>query len=755
MSKKSIDTFSYSQDELRVIRNKYRQILRYSDVTDPEKKRKIRKAFNFALDAHKGMRRRSGEPYILHPLEVALITTKDIGLKTTSIVSALLHDVVEDTDYTIKDIEVMFGKKVSRIVDGLTKISGLFSQSESLQAENFRKILLTLADDVRVILIKLSDRLHNMRTLESMPKEKQLKISSETSILYAPLAHRLGLYGIKDELDDLVLKYKNPDAYRIISEKLESSQINRTKFFTSFISPIKKSLNGEGLKYKMLQRNKSISSIWNKMQTKKVAFEQVYDIFAVRIILDSGIKEEKLDCWKTYSAITNIYFPKHDRFRDWISFPKANGYEALHTTVMSKSGKWVEVQIRSTRMDEIAEKGYAAHWKYKGKIKGQSTTRLGKTEGGLDDWLTKIRELLQNPDSDALDFLDDFKLNLFSDEIYVFTPKGEIRTMPKKSKVIDFAYSIHTDIGNTSIGAKINNQLVPLNHTLKSGDQVEILTSSKQTPKEAWMQWAYTARAKSQIKNYFKAKRKSIILEGEIILEDLCKEFSIEYNKSFLDSYIKFIGVQNENELLYRTGLKQFNRDDVQNYLKFKKDQSSWKKYLNPFAMLGKSNQEKDLSLEIREKLEKKSNILLLSKKYDNSEISIAKCCNPIPGDDVIGFIDKDENISIHRTTCSNAAELMSRYGNNIVKTKWREKGTLQVLTGIKMYGNDKFGLIKEIISIITDELGINIRSFSINTDNDLFDGEAILYVTSIEHLNHVIKQLQKVEGMSKVYRID
>lgn len=755
MSKKTTDTFSYSTEELRVIKNKYRQILRYSDITDPEKKRKIRKAFNFALDAHKGMRRRSGEPYILHPLEVALITAKDIGLKTTSIVSALLHDVVEDTDYTIKDIEVMFGKKVSRIVDGLTKISGLFTQSESLQAENFRKILLTLADDVRVILIKLSDRLHNMRTLESMPKEKQLKISSETSILYAPLAHRLGLYGIKDELDDLVLKYKNPDAYRIISQKLESSQINRTKFFTSFISPIKKSLNSEGLKYKMLQRNKSISSIWNKMQTKKVNFEHVYDIFAVRIILDSGIKEEKLDCWKTYSAITNIYFPKHDRFRDWISFPKANGYEALHTTVMSKSGKWVEVQIRSVRMDEIAEKGYAAHWKYKGKTKGQNIVRQGKTEGGLDDWLTKIRELLQNPDSDALDFLDDFKLNLFSDEIYVFTPKGEIRTMPKKSRVIDFAYSIHTDIGNTSIGAKINNQLVPLNHTLKSGDQVEILTSSKQTPKETWMQWAYTARAKSQIKNYFKAKRKSIVLEGEIILEDICKEFVIEYNKSFLDSLIKFLGIQNENELLYRIGLNQINKDDIQNYLKFKKDQSSWKKYLNPFAILGKTNQAKDLSLEIREKLEKKSNILLLSKKYDNSEISIAECCNPIPGDDVIGFIDKNEDISIHRTTCSNAAELMSRYGNNIVKTKWREKGTLQVLTGIKMYGNDKFGLIKEIMSIITDELGINIRSFSINTDNDLFDGEAILYVTSIEHLNRVIKQLQKVEGMSKVYRID
>ena len=744
MSKRAIDT--YSAEESRIIKNKYRQILKYSDVDDPEKKRRIRKAFNFALQAHLGMRRRSGEPYILHPLEVALISARDIGLKTTSIISALLHDVVEDTDFTIKDIEVMFGKKVSRIVDGLTKISGLFSQSESLQAENFRKILLTLADDVRVILIKLADRLHNMRTLESMPKEKQLKISSETNILYAPLAHRLGLYSIKDELDDLVLKYKNPDAYRIISEKLEVSQINRTKFFTSFISPIKRNLASEGLKYKILQRNKSISSIWNKMQTKKVDFEHVYDIFAVRIILDSGIKAEKLDCWKTYSVITNIYLPKHDRFRDWISFPKANGYEALHTTVMSKSGKWVEVQIRSTRMDEIAEKGYAAHWKYKGKT---------KTEGGLDDWLSKIRELLQNPDSDALDFLDDFKLNLFSDEIYVFTPKGEIRTMPKKSKVIDFAYAIHTQIGNKAIGAKINNQLVPLNHTLHSGDQIEILTSAKQLPKEIWMQWAYTARTKSQIKNYFKGIRRVRVKEGEILLEDFCKELGIEYNNSFVDSLLKYLGIQNENELLFRIGLKQIKIDDLQEFLKYKKDQSSWMKYLNPFSKKGKDDTPKSLSDEIKQKLNEKSNILLLSKKYDNSEIKIAKCCNPIPGDDVIGFIDKDESISIHRTTCANASELMSRYGNNIVKTKWREKGTLQVLTGIKLYGNDKFGLIKEIIGIITEELGINIKSFTLNTDNDLFEGEALLYITSIEHLNHVIKQLQKVEGINKIYRID
>ncbi len=735
-----------AEEENKLIRNKYRQILKYSQVKDPAKLQKIRKAFNFAMEAHKGIRRRSGEPYIFHPMEVALICTRDIGLKTTSIISALLHDVVEDTSYTIQDIEVMFGPKVAKIVDGLTKISGIFLQSESLQAENFRKILLTLADDVRVILIKLADRLHNMRTLESMPHEKQMKISSETSILYAPMAHRLGLFGIKSELEDLVLKYKNPDAYRIISEKLESDELNRKKFITKFIHPIKKQLDKENLKYKIIYRDKSINSIWNKMQKKKVDFEQVYDVFAVRIILDSDLEHGKLDCWRAYSAITQIYIPKQDRFRDWLSVPKANGYEALHTTVMSKSGRWVEVQIRSTQMDEIAEKGYAAHWKYKGK------TNVG---GGLDEWLTKIRELLHNPDSDALSFFDEFKLNLFSDEIFVFTPKGEIKTMPKGSKVIDFAYAIHSDIGNHAIGAKINNQLAPLNHVLHSGDQIEILTSNKQTPKDDWMSWAFTARAKSQIKNFLKAEYKELSIVGKLILSEYCKKQNLDCNEILLKSLLDFLGINQREDLYYRLAKNKLKEDDINKFIIFNKEQNSWIKYLKPFSRRNKNQQAKNLSQEIRQQLEKKPEGLLLSKKYDHSLIKIADCCNPIPGDDVIGFIEKDNSISIHRTTCSAASDLMSKYGNNIVKVKWREKGDLQFLTGIRMYGSDSFGLINKITNVLTSELGINIRFFRLTTNNDMFEGQATLYIKDSIQLNHVISKLQKIDGIEKIYRID
>ena len=746
MTTEKIKPEDQNAEEKRLINNKFRQIMRYSKVEDPIKRKKIKKAFVFAMQAHKGVRRKSGELYIFHPLEVALICSRDIGLKTTSIICALIHDVVEDTDYTLKDIEVMFGKKVAKIVDGLTKISTIFAQSESLQAENFRKILLTLADDVRVIIIKLADRLHNMRTLESMPKEKQMKISSETSILYAPLAHRLGLFEIKSELEDLVLKYKNPDAYRIISEKLESNEDDIKRSINKFILPIKKQLSKEGLDYKILHRNKSISSIWNKMQTKKIDFEQVYDIFAVRIILESDIEHEKIDCWKTYSSVTQIYVPKLDRFRDWISVPKANGYEALHTTVMSKSGRWVEVQIRSRRMDEIAEKGYAAHWKYKGKT---------SVSGGLDEWLNKIRELLQNPDSNALDFLDEFKLNLFSDEIYVFTPKGDIRNMPKGSTVIDFAYSIHSQIGNMAIGAKINNQLAPLNHKLVSGDQIEIITSRKQTPKEEWMEWAYTARAKSNIKNTLRANRRKYIQKGELLLSIFCEKLNITCDKRLEKKLLVFLGLSDISILYLRLAKGQLTDEDITKFIQYNKEQSSWFNYLNPFNKKSPSNNKKDLPTVIQNKLKKKPNGLLLAKKYDHSAIELAKCCQPIPGDDVIGFIEKDSSISIHRTTCYNASDLMSKYGNNIIKAKWREKGDLQFLTGIKLYGSDRLGIIKDITNIISSELGINIRSFLLETNNDLFEGQAMLYVKDSEQLNVIIGKLQKIEGVEKIYRIE
>ena len=733
-------------EEAKIIRNKYRQLLRYCDTSSDADKVKIRKAFNFALQAHTGVKRKSGEPYILHPLEVALIATRDIGLKTTSVICALIHDVVEDTDYTIKDIEVMFGKKVAKIVDGLTKISEIFGQSESLQAENYRKILLTLVDDVRVILIKLADRLHNMRTLESMSLEKQMKISSETSTFYAPLAHRLGLFGIKSELEDLVLKYKNPDAYRIISSKLELGEIDRKRFIAKFILPIKQHLTDDGLNFKIIYRDKSVSSIWQKMQTKKVSFEQVYDLFAVRIILDSSMKNEKSDCWKTYSAITETYVPKHDRFRDWISMPKANGYEALHTTVMSKSGKWVEVQIRSVRMDEIAEKGYAAHWKYKGKA---------KSEGGLDEWLTKIREQLQNPDSNALDFLDDFKLNLFSDEIYAFSPKGGIKTLAKGSTVIDFAYAVHSQIGDKAIGAKVNNELVPLNHRLHSGDQIEILTSNKQRPKEDWINWAFTSRAKGQIKNAISLDRKNAIIRGKAKMKELCQLTELKCNKEVITAFLSFVGIQDENDLYQRLDLQKIGEEDVRKFIQFNKEQSSWTKYLNPFSKKVKATPINDLSDQIRKTLKKKPEGLLLSKKYDNAQTDLATCCKPIPGDDVIGFIKKDGSINIHRTTCEEASILMSTYGNNIIKVKWREGEDLQFLTGIRLYGQDNFGLIQKITNILTSEMGINIRSFSLTTNNDLFEGQCTLYVSDITQLKSIIDQLQKIEGIEKIYRMD
>lgn len=733
-------------EELRLINNKFRQIIHYSKVEDPNKRKLIKKAFTFAMQAHQGVRRKSGEPYIMHPLEVALICARDIGLKTTSIVCALIHDVVEDTDYTEKDIELMFGKKVAKIVEGLTKISTIFIQSESLQAENFRKILLTLADDVRVIIIKLADRLHNMRTLESMSQEKQMKISSETNILYAPLAHRLGLFTIKSELEDLVLKYKNPDAYRILSEKLETNEKERKTAISKFILPIKNQLKKEGLNYKIIHRSKAISSIWSKMQTKKIDFEQVYDIFAVRIILESDLHDEKLNCWKAYSTVTQLYIPKQDRFRDWISVPKANGYEALHTTVMSKNGRWVEVQIRSTRMDEIAEKGYAAHWKYKGKT---------AVSGGLDDWLNKIRDLLQNPDSNALDFLDEFKLNLFSDEIYVFTPRGEIKNMPKGSTVIDFAYSIHSHIGNKAIGAKVNNQLAPLNHKLLSGDQIEIITSQKQTPKEEWMDWAFTARAKSNIKNNLKANRRKHVKKGELILSIFLEKQEITFDKRFEKKLLDFVGLSDISLLHLRLANGQLTEEDIANFIQYNKAQNSWYNYLNPFSKKTTLANKDDLSSIIQRQLKKKPNGLLLSKKYDHSAIELAKCCKPIPGDDVIGFIEKDKTISIHRTTCNVASDLMSKYGNNIIKAKWREKGSLQFLAGIKLYGRDRLGIIKDITNVISSELGINIRSFTLETNSDLFEGQAMMYVKDSTQLNTIMMKLQKVDGVEKIYRVE
>ena len=735
-----------AQEEESQIIGKYRQLLHYSNIKDPAKRKLIKKAYYFAVEAHKDMRRKSGEPYVFHPIEVALIATREIGLGSTSIICALLHDVVEDTDYTLKDIELMFGKKVASIIDGLTKISGIWDESGSQQAENFRKVLLTLADDVRVILIKIADRLHNMRTLDSMPHEKQLKIASETSYLYAPLAHRLGLFSIKSELEDLSLKYKEPEAYHIISSKIESSEIDRKRFINKFLHPIKQVLNRHGIKYRVLSRTKAISSIWNKMQTKKVDFEEIYDLFAIRFILDGDIQTEKENCWRVYSLITDIYIPKQDRFRDWISMPKANGYESLHTTVMSKEGKWVEIQIRSNRMDEIAEKGYAAHWKYKGQT---------KSESGLDEWLSKIREVLQNPTADALDFLDDFKLNLFSEEIYAFTPKGEIRTLPKGATVIDFAFSIHSAIGKNAIGAKINNRLVPLSHVLNSGDQVEILTSTKQIPKEEWFDMATTARAKSQIKQAVKEEKKKFGPIGKKRLFEIFTQFEINNTQENLKDFQNHIGIASGSDFLYKIAIGKIDENDVKDWmLKKEKENPSWLSYLNPFSRLKFRKDSDQVSSIIYEKLQSSPESLLLSEKTNIKDFRLAACCNPINGDNVVGFIDADNIINIHRTECKEASRLMSTYGNSIVKTKWRDKGNVEFLTGIKIFGYDKIGLLLEITEVITSEHNINIRSFNIQSSEGLSEGIAMLYVTDTKQLDNIIARLKLIKGIEKVFRI-
>jgi len=733
------------EEESKLIVNKYRQILRHCEVEDVQKKRLIRKAFNLAMEAHKDMRRKSGEPYIFHPLEVALICARDIGLRTTSIISALLHDVVEDTDYTLKDIEHMFGPKIAQIINGLTKIKGIYEPTtSSAQAESIRKILLTLSDDVRVILIKLADRLHNMRTLDSMSVEKQMKISSETEYIYAPLAHRLGLNSIKSELEDLILKYKHPDAYEMIGSQIEETEEERKRFINKFISPLRKKLNDTFETYSIVSRVKSRSSIWEKMQTKGVDFKDIYDLFAVRIVIDSKAEEEKSDCWLAYSIITETYLPKQDRLRDWISIPKANGYESLHTTVMSRDGRWVEVQIRTTRMDEIAEKGYAAHFKY--KEKGQSDT-------GLDEWLTKVRELIQNPNANTLDFLDEFKLNLFSHELITFTPKGEMKSLPRGATVLDFAYSVHSQVGNQAIGAKVNNQLASLNYVLKSGDQVEILTSSKQNPADEWVDWVITARAKSQIKAAIKEEKRQHIDEGKKALASAFFKLKKEMSPENISGLMDYLDYDHKLDFYYDLSRKKIGLEEIELYFNnIESTGTNWMSKLNFFKR--KSNKNNTLAETIRSKMHENPESFLLSKDLDDISYDIAPCCNPIPGDDVIGFIKDNKSILIHRTSCPVATRLMSTYGNNIVKTKWRDKGKVEFLTGIRMEGIDDVGIVANISKTISSNLNINIRSFNIESSDGLFVGEAMLYVTDTQQVDKLMTELRKITNIKKIGRI-
>jgi len=702
-------------------------------------KEQIRKAFEVAVDAHKEMRRKSGEPYIYHPIAVAQICAEEIGLGTTSIVCALLHDTVEDTEITLEDIDGMFGDKVAKIIDGLTKISGVFDQTSSLQAENFRKMMLTLSDDVRVILIKLADRLHNMRTLESMKREKQIKIASETLYLYAPLAHRLGLNAIKTELEDLGLKYTNTETYQEIAVKLKESEPERKKFIQKFIEPIKEILDEQGFKSKIYGRPKSIFSIYNKIKNKGVEFEDIYDLFAIRIVIDTPFDMEKTDCWKAYSIITDFYHPSPERLRDWISTPKANGYESLHTTVMGPEGKWVEVQIRTQRMDEIAEMGYAAHWKYKGANADR--------EGQLEDWLKKIRELLESPEENAMDFIDDFKLNLFAEEIFVFTPTGEMRTLPVKSTALDFAFEIHSKVGQHCIGAKVNHKLVPLNHELKSGDQVEILTSVKQTPKEDWISYVTTAKAKSKIKLALKEAYRKIAEEGKEILERKFNKLKLDFNTQNTHDFANFLKLPNTIELFYRSAKNAVDVKEIKDFISFK---------THPEKFTTKKAETSHQSIEqLVTDARGKADHLVIGDDMQKLDYQLSSCCNPIPGDDVFGFITVSEGIKIHRVNCPNAVQLLSNYAYRVVKAKWNSQHLIAFLAGITIKGTDELGLVNNITKVISTQYNVNMRSITFDTEGGIFEGTIMVYVHSTEHLTQLIGKLKKVNGVSSVTRVD
>jgi GTP pyrophosphokinase len=723
--------------EKNEILKRYRALLRACKPTMQKgDKRLIRLAFDMALESHKDMRRKSGEPYIYHPIAVAQIAAEEIGLGTTSIVCALLHDVVEDTDVTLDDIEREFGKKVAKIIDGLTKISGVFDTNSSLQAENFRKMLLTLADDVRVILIKLADRLHNMRTMEFMPRDKQLKLSSETVYLYAPLAHRLGLYAIKSELEDLSMKYMESETYQFIKNKLNEKKAERERFIRDFIEPIKKTLESQGLNSEVFGRPKSIHSIWNKMKNKSIPFEEVYDLFAIRIVLDSQPENEKSECWKAYSIVTDQYRPNPDRLRDWISSPKVNGYESLHTTVMGPRGQWVEVQIRTKRMNEIAEKGFAAHWKYK----------ESSSDNGLDQWIHKVREMLRNPDSNALDFLDDFKMNLFSDEIFIFTPKGALLQLPLNATALDFAFEIHSDVGASCIGAKVNHKLVPLSYKLQNGDQVEIITSSKQTPKEDWLNFVVTAKAKAKIKSALKEEKRKIAEDGKEILERKLKSLKITYNSENIHKLSYYFKLGSTQDLFYNVAKGLIDMKDLKEY------QISEKSVENKPQDKIENDQVQSLLRNIKTK---DSDILLIGEDMQKIDYKLANCCNPIPGDDVFGFITINDGIKIHRTNCPNATKLMSNYGYRVVKARWTNQHELAFLTGLRITGIDDVGLINKLTTVISNDFKVNMRSITVDSDNGIFEGTIMVYVNDREHLDNLIKRLKTVKGITSVTRFD
>ena len=708
----------------------------------------ITKAFNFANQAHKGIKRRSGEPYIMHPIAVASIVCNEIGLGSTSICAALLHDVVEDTDYTVEDIENIFGPKIAQIVDGLTKISGgIFGDRASAQAENFKKLLLTMSNDIRVILIKIADRLHNMRTLGSMLPNKQYKIAGETLYIYAPLANRLGLYKIKTELENLSFKYEHPEEYAEIEEKLNATAAERDKVFNDFTAPIRTQLDKMGLKYRILARVKSIYSIWNKMQTKHVPFEEIYDLLAVRIIFEPRNEEEELnDCFDIYVSISKIYKPHPDRLRDWVSHPKANGYQALHVTLMGNNGQWIEVQIRSERMNDVAEQGFAAHWKYK---EGGGS----EDEGELEKWLRTIKEILDDPQPDAIDFLDTIKLNLFASEIFVFTPKGELKTMPQNSTALDFAFSLHTDIGSHCIGAKVNHKLVPLSHKLQSGDQVEILTSKSQRVQPQWEVFATTARARAKIAAILRKERKANQKIGEEILSEFLKKEEVRPEEAVIEKLRKLHNAKNEEELLAAIGSKAIVLGEAdKNELK-EKQTSNWKKYLT-FSFGNSKEKQEEKEPQEKEKINPKE-VLKLTEESLQKKYIMAECCHPIPVDDVLGYVDENDRIIIHKRQCPVAAKLKSSYGNRILATEWDTHKELSFLVYIYIKGIDNMGLLNEVTQVISRQLNVNIRKLTIETEDGIFEGKIQLWVHDVDDVKTICNNLKKIQNIKQVSRVE
>ena len=727
------------QEKKEIVRH-YRALLRaLREKLKKGDKELLRTAFEMAAEAHKTMRRKSGEPYVLHPLAVAMICVEEIGLGVRSTICALLHDTVEDTDIALDDIKSEFGNEIAKIVDGLTKISTVMDTNSSQQAENFKKILLTLTDDPRVILIKLADRLHNMRTLDAMKQEKQLKIASETIWVYAPLAHRMGLYNVKTELEDLSMKYMEPAIYKEIAKKLAETKRERTKYINEFIRPIKEKLTNAGFDFEIQGRPKSIHSIWNKIKKKEVSFEEVYDLFAIRVILNDDLDKEKEDCWKVYSMITDEYIPSPERLRDWLSNPKSNGYEALHTTVMGPQGKWVEVQIRTKRMNEIAEKGLAAHFKYK---------EGSQNEDRFDKWFVQIREALGNQQEEGIDFLQDFKTSFLAEEIYVYTPKGDVKMLPINSSALDFAFYIHTAIGSKCIGAKVNHKLVPISHKLRSGDQIEIITSNKQKPSEDWLNSVVTAKAKNSIKDALREEKKIIAEEGKYTLQRKLESIGALYNTYNIDQVMFYYKLTSQLDLLFKIATKTIDL-----------------KELKLFQVIGDKieapkpvNLSPEINLEnpaLKAASKKDSELIIFGESSDKIKYTLGKCCNPIPGDDVFGFVSTGKGLIIHRNNCPNATQLLANYGHRVVKTKWAKNKEISFLTGLSIIGLDDVGVVNKITHIISGELKINIAALTIESNEGLFKGTIKVYVHDKDELEELVTRIKSLNGIQQVMRFD